>query len=373
MPEPIRILHVFGNLNLGGAESRVMDLYRNIDRERVQFDFLVHTDKNCFYDKEVEELGGCIYRIPRFRVYNFLKYRKEIKRFFHDHHEFHVVQGHITSTAAIYLPIAKKAGIPITVAHARSAGTDKGIKGIITKFLRKGLSKKADYLFTCSELAGISVFGEKAVKEKRTIFIPNAINCDLFVYDEKKRNAIRDMLGVGDSYVIGHVGRFHYAKNHEYLLQIFASLCQRDSLGNYKLLLLGEGDEMDNIRELAKKLNIYDKIIFAGNKQNIYDFYQAMDFFVYPSRYEGLPGTVVEAQASGLKCLMSDRICKEVMITDLVKTKSIDHSPQEWADFIIRNKNYERISALRDLQDAGFDVKTQAMRMTEFYETGVWK
>ena len=161
MAQGIRVLHVLGNTQLGGAESRVMDLYRHMDRERVRFDFLVHTEKEGHFDKEIKELGGQIFCVPRFRLYNFFSYRKAVKNFFEGHREFQAVQGHITSTASIYLPIAKKAGIPVTIAHARSAGVDKGIKGKMTRWMRRNLSKKADYLFTCSELAGISVFGKK--------------------------------------------------------------------------------------------------------------------------------------------------------------------------------------------------------------------
>ena len=373
MAEPIRVLHVFGNLDLGGAESRIMDLYRHIDRERVQFDFLVHTEKECFFDKEVKELGGCIYRIPRFRVYNYFQYKKALKRFFDEHHDYKVVQGHMTSTAAIYLPIAKKTGVFSVAAHARSAGTDKGIKGTLTRILRKSLPQKTDYMFTCSEIAGISVFGEKAVEEGKTIFIPNAIQCDSFAYDEKKREKLRKELGLTDCYVIGHVGRFHYAKNHEYLIKVFADLAKTDASERYKLLLLGEGEGMAQAKELAKQLKIADDVIFAGNKSNVYDYYQTMDFFVYPSRYEGLPGTVVEAQASGLPCLISDRICREVAITDLVEYMSIDIAPQEWADYIVAAKKYCRISPIEALQKAGFDVNTQAERMMKFYETGIWK
>ena len=187
MPEPIRILHVLGTTQLGGAESRIMDLYRHVDRERVQFDFLVHTGGEGFFDKEIRELGGRIFRVPRFRFYNYFSYKKAVKDFFEKNHEFRAVQGHITSTAAIYLPIAKRAGIPLIIAHARSAGVDKGIKGVLTRLLRRNLSKKADFLFTCSELAGISVFGRKAVEAGKTVFVPNAIDCEAFEDDGLRR------------------------------------------------------------------------------------------------------------------------------------------------------------------------------------------
>lgn len=390
MGEAVRVLHVLGNTNLGGAESRIMDLYRHTDRNRVQFDFLVHSGEEGFYEKEIRELGGRIFRVPRFRIYNYFSYRKALKEFFQKHHEFALVQGHMTSTAAIYLPIAKKAGVKKTAAHARSAGVDKGLKGTMTRFLRRNLADKADYLFTCSELAGISVYGEKAVQEGKTIFIPNAIDCAGFTFDPEKRKKMREELGLTDAIIIGHVGRFHYAKNHEYLLRVFAELC-RMSAGaggstaetgadqKYHLILLGEGPLMEDTRKLAEELCVADRVHFLGNHKNIADYYQAMDYFVYPSRYEGMPGTIVEAQASGLPCLMSDTICREVIATELVETMSIEKEPKVWAEelqrrmdaLVSKQENREKYAA--KMAAAGFDVQAQAERMMRFYESGRWE
>ena len=390
MGEAVRVLHVLGNTNLGGAESRIMDLYRHTDRNRVQFDFLVHSGEEGFYEKEIRELGGRIFRVPRFRIYNYFSYRKALKEFFQEHHEFALIQGHMTSTAAIYLPIAKKAGVKKTAAHARSAGVDKGLKGTMTRFLRRNLADKADYLFTCSELAGISVYGEKAVQEGKTIFIPNAIDCAGFTFDPEKRKKMREELGLTDAIIIGHVGRFHYAKNHEYLLRVFAELCRMsagagDSTAEtgadqkYHLILLGEGPLMEDTRKLAEELGVVDRVHFLGNHKNIADYYQAMDYFVYPSRYEGMPGTIVEAQASGLPCLMSDTICREVIVTELVETMSIEKEPKVWAEglqrridaLVSKQENREKYAA--KMAAAGFDVQAQAERMMRFYESGRWE
>ena len=390
MGEAVRVLHVLGNTNLGGAESRIMDLYRHTDRNRVQFDFLVHSGEEGFYEKEIRELGGRIFRVPRFRIYNYFSYRKALKEFFQEHHEFALVQGHMTSTAAIYLPVAKKAGVKKTAAHARSAGVDKGLKGIMIRFLRRNLADKADYLFTCSELAGISVYGEKAVREGKTIFIPNAIDCAGFTFDPEKRKKMREELGLTDAFIIGHVGRFHYAKNHEYLLRVFAELCQMGTGAggstaetgadqNYHLILLGEGPLMEDTRKLAEELGVADRVHFLGNHKNIADYYQAMDYFVYPSRYEGMPGTIVEAQASGLPCLMSDTICREVIATELVETMSIEKEPKVWAEelqrridaLVSKQENREKYAA--KMAAAGFDVQAQAERMMRFYESGRWE
>ena len=372
MEQPVRILHVLGNTQLGGAESRIMDLYRHMDRSVVQFDFVVHSKEEGYFNEEIRKLGGRIFRVPRFRVLNYFSYCRAWKQLLQEHRdaegksEFHMIQGHMTSTAAIYLPIARKCGIETTIAHARSAGVDKGLKGILTRFLRRNLSKKADYLFTCSEIAGISVFGKKAVEQGRTRFLPNAIDCQKFAPDSLVREKIRRELGIENSYVIGHVGRFHYAKNHEYLLRVFAELVKRKTR-DYVLLLLGEGSGMEEIRNLSRELGIEDKVYFLGNKSNVNDYYQAMDYFVYPSRFEGMPGTIVEAQTAGLRCLMSDTICKEVIATDLVTTRSIGEDPGLWADEIEQHLQYQRSSRVDEMKELGFDVHGQAVLMTDFY------
>lgn len=372
MGQPVRILHILGNTQLGGAESRIMDLYRHMDRSVVQFDFVVHSKEEGYFNEEIRKLGGRIFRVPRFRVLNYFSYCRAWKKLLQEHRdadgrsEFHMIQGHMTSTAAIYLPIARKCGIETTIAHARSAGVDKGLKGILTRFLRRNLSKKADYLFTCSELAGISVFGKKAVEQGRTRFLPNAIDCQKFAPDPLVREKIRRELGIENCYVIGHVGRFHYAKNHEYLLRVFAELVKRKTR-DYVLLLLGEGSGMEDIRILSQELGIGDKVYFLGNKSNVNDYYQAMDYFVYPSRFEGMPGTIVEAQTAGLRCLMSDTICKEVIATELVTTRSISEDPGLWADEIEQHLQYQRSSRVDEMKELGFDVHGQAVLMTDFY------
>lgn len=393
----IRILHVFGKLNLGGAESRVMDVYRNIDRTKVQFDFVEHTEEKCFYEEEIQSLGGRIFRIPAFRMINMPEYQKAWREFFKAHmnsdgsSEFKMVHGHMTSSAAVYLPIAKEFGVERTIAHVRSAGTDGGIKGTLTKFMRRNLAQKADELFTCSKIAGVAAYGQKAVDEGRVKFVPNAIDTEKFSYNPETRDAIREKLGLTNRFVIGHVGRFHYAKNHEYLLRVFRDFCEDwipfEGFESPALMLLGEGSKMAEMKALAMELGIAHLVLFLGSRKDVERFYQAMDYFVYPSRYEGLPGTVIEAQTAGLHVLMSDTICDEVKVTPLVKTLPITVASDIWAgeimDYVnstygvtdvevenvnageILNKRYQYKDAVAN---AGFDVKTQAMEMMKFYE-----
>lgn len=372
---PIRVLHVLGTTNLGGAESRIMELYRCIDRNQVQFDFLIHTREDGHYSEEIRSLGGHIYSLPRFKFFNMAEYRKAIHTFFKEHTEFSVVQGHMTSTAAIYLPIAKqeygRRSMPlITVAHARSAGVDKGLKGLATKVLRFPLKNRADYLFTCSKEAGIAVYGTRAVREGRVWTIPNAIDAQRFSFQQKVRDEIRSQLGIQDKFVIGHVGRFGFMKNHTYLVDIFAKICEtrKDAV----LVMIGQGELEETIREKIKSLGLEDRAYFLGNRYDVEKYYQAFDYFVFPSTFEGLPGSVAEAQAAGLHCLVSDKVTREVALTDLVAYRSIEEDSGLWAEEILGNAQAAlvREDTREVIAQKGFDVRSQAVQMAEFYRTG---
>lgn len=396
MGKTIRVLHVLGGVGLGGAESRIMDLYRQMDRAEIQFDFLVHSegmnhvhrgasgeaggyfaeagvDEWCgrkpeFYDEEIRRLGGHIYVLPKFKVYNYFAYRRAVRQFFERHHEFRVVQGHMTSTAGIYLPIAKRCGVAVTVAHSRNAGVEKGAKGLATKFFRRGLAGKADHCFACSEPAGEDVFGRAAMRQGKVQIIHNAIDVERFVFHPQKRAEVREQLGLNGKLVLGHVGRFNYQKNHPYLIDIFAALCRlrQDAV----LLLLGEGPDQERIREQCLALGIEDKVRFLGNQKKPEDYYQAMDFFVLPSFFEGLPGVLVEAQAAGLKCLVSDTVTREAQATELVTWLAIEQPAAVWAERIQAEAAYKRQDTSGIMRAAGFDVKTQADAYRVFYRNG---
>lgn len=367
MTKPVHVLHVLGGVGLGGAESRIMDLYRQMDREEIQFDFLVHRNdgKPQFYDEEIQSMGGHIYALPKFKVYNYFSYRKAVKDFFAAHREFRVVQGHMTSTAGIYLPIAKKAGVPVTVAHARNAGVVKGPKGLATRFFRRGLAEKADRCFACSVLAGRDVFGEEAMQAGKVKVIYNAIDVGRFTYNEKVRQETRTELGIGGELVLGHVGRFEYQKNHPYLLDVFAAVCKERP--DARLLLLGDGEDRPAMEEKCRQLGIAGQVRFLGNRRDAQRFYQAMDVFLLPSFFEGLPGVLVEAQAAGLRCLVSDTVTREAQATDLVTYLSIEEPPARWAAEVLKQADATRRDTAQELRAAGFDVRTQAERYRRFY------
>ena len=392
MNQPTIVLHVVGRLDIGGAESRIMDLYRNIDREKVQFHFMQHTSDKCAFEEEVVSLGGKVYHVPRFNVKNYFEYKKAWKEFFAIHPEIKIVHGHMTSTAAIYLPIAKNAGVQITIAHARSAGVDPGIKGKITNFLRRNLYKKCDYRFTCSKLAGEAVFGDQNRENRKARFIPNAIEVDKFTFDLETRDSIRQELGITDKYVIGHVGRFAPMKNHSYMLEILEQCIkieQEKNLLETVMMFLGDGPLKEEIQQKATEMGLASRILFMGNKKDVYRYYQVMDYFLLPSFYEGLPGTAIEAQASGLPGIISDAVTEEAVVTDLMQMRSVKEDACIWAEEIMaENRKHSvvcekenikkqiseviiREAYAEEVKKAAFDVVEQAKRMQNFYLTGI--
>ena len=377
MSEVRRVLHIFGRLGLGGAESRTMDLYRRIDRTVIQFDFLVHTQEEEFYDAEAQALGARIYRVPRFNGRNLLTYRRALQQLFETHRgTWSAVHGHMTSTAAFYLPIARRNGVPLTIAHARSAGVDPGFKGFVTRLLRLPLSWRGfcDLRLACTREAGISVFGRRRMEAGDVLLWPNAIDLSQYHADRDAGERMRAAFGIPDGVlVIGHVGSFRYAKNHEYLLRICAALKAQGT--DVRLLLIGDGERRGQIEALSEELGIRPQTIFAGNRGDVADCLQAVDVFVFPSRYEGLPGSVIEAQASGLPCLISDRISTEVDITALVERRSIDENPAQWAGRILALRSggsgeIDSAQIREQLRAAGYDVDEQAGRLQEIYQRG---
>lgn len=362
-----RVLQVLGTTNLGGAESRVMDIYRHLDRDRLQFDFLITEGHNGHFDEEIRKLGGNIYFLPAYRVVNRGEYVKAVKDFFAKHRDYIAVHGHMTSTASIYLPIAKEAGIPLTIAHARSAGTDSGIKGILTKRMRKNLYKKCDRMMACSELAAAAVFGSERYEAGEVTVWPNAISVKDFAFDENIREEIRQQYGIGDEeLLVGHVGRFHEAKNHLFIIDVFKELVALEP--ESRLMFLGDGALRPQVEEKVAALGLSDKVIFAGNHSPISPYYQAFDMFLFPSIFEGMPGTVVEAQAAGLPCLISDAITPQVCATNLVNQESLNKDAAFWAGELVEmyEKRGER-SRGNELLGTDYDVHTQVEKYYEIY------
>lgn len=361
---PIRILHILGALDRGGAETMVMNLYRNIDRSKIQFDFLIHTEKECDYSNEIRSLGGKIYSLKRFKGYNVKEYVLQFNNFFKEHHEYSIVHGHMRSTASIYLLIAKKYNI-YTIAHSHNTSSGKGLSAIGKNILQYPLRFIADYYFACSIEAGKWLFGTKIVQSTKFSVLKNAIDIDKFIFNSNIRKQKREEFGLENKFIIGNVGRFHEQKNHIFMIKLFDIFLKKNH--DACLLLIGEGELKKEIKDLVNSLNIKDKVIFLDSRSDVNEIMMAFDVFIFPSKYEGLGIVAIEAQCSSLPVICSEKVPLEVKITDNIQFVSINDINQ-WLEKLERIRNEKRpIVNKEELMLCGYDIKITSSFLTSFY------
>lgn len=363
----IRILHVLGGLERGGAETMVMNLYRNINRSQIQFDFIVHTaDRQDYYD-EVLGLGGKIYSFPKFRLYNIFKVIEYWKRFFNDHPEYKILHSHIRSYASIYLPIARNFGVK-TIIHSHSTSNGNGPVSLCKNALQYPLRHCSDYYFACSEIAGKWLFGNKIIKTDKFHVLNNAIDALSYKYDPVKRLEIRRKLNISEMNVVYiNVGRLEQPKNHIFLLNIFNEIHKKNC--NTKLLLVGGGSKKQEILAQINYLGLSGCIILMGSRNDISELLQAADCFLFPSLWEGLGLGAIEAQASGLPCLCSTGVPKAVRITNLCKFIPIADK-KHWINEA-ENFSEVREDTSEAIKIAGYDITTTTKWLSMFYQK-IW-
>lgn len=342
----------------------VMALYRAIDRSKVQFDFVVDTTEVDVYSDEIRSLGGIIYQMPKLNGKNYSKVRSAWDKFFTEHPEYKVLHSHVRSYASLYIPIAKKHGVKAII-HSHNTSNGRGITSMIKKILQYPLRFQADYFFGCSEIAGEWLFGKKVVQSDRYFMLKNAVDLERFSYKQEVRNAIRRELSVDENtLLLGHVGRMHPQKNHTFLIDCLAQLAQ--SRDNVKLVLLGDGDLRETITAQIQELGLQDRVLMLGLKKNVEDYFSAMDCMVFPSVHEGLPVVIVEAQASGLRCLVSDTVTKEVKLSELVQYLPINQGVTPWVDAILSgDMKHQDVSD--NIRNSGFCIQASSQWLCEFY------
>ncbi|MBN2860857.1 MAG: glycosyltransferase family 1 protein, partial [Sphaerochaetaceae bacterium] len=362
--KPLRILHVLGELNFGGIEVMVMNLYRHINRRKIQFDFMVHTPVRCVFEDEIESLGGHVYRVPRFNGINIAGYVYSWKTFLTDHPEYRAVHGHIGSSAAIYLHLAKKAGI-YAIAHSHGTKNEFTFRGVMYSFFSYPTRFVADRFFGCSVAAGVHRYGRRTASSSSFMVIQNAFDIEKFTYDIEVRNRVLAEFGLAENFVVGHVGRLNIMKNHRFLLKVFAALCEH--VPEAKLLLVGEGEERIAIETQIQRLSMEDRVIMTGMRGDIEALLQAMDIFVFPSLAEGLGISLVEAQASGLPCIASDTVPAEAKVTDLVTFLSLHEEISCWVDAIREKRSVVRKGRIEEVRNAGYDIVSSARELEQVY------
>ena len=362
---PIRIAQIMGKWLGGGVEAVVMNYYRHIDRNKIQFDFICDEDSTNIPYEEIEKLGGKVILIPPYQ--KVFKYHKELKRVLKEG-KYKIVHSHINTLSVFSLFAAKCAGVPIRIAHSHSTTNKKEKKKNLLKQILRPFSKlfATDYM-CCSELSGRWLFGNKEYDKGNVYLLNNAIDLEKFKFDENIRREKRKELKIDDdTLVIGHIGRFVEQKNHRFLIDIFNEVHKQNN--NSLLLLAGQGPLMEEMKEKVKNLGLSDFVQFLGQRNDVAELYQAFDVFCLPSLYEGLPVVGIEAQASGLLCVFSDDMTKETKVLESTIFMSLDNTYKSWANKIVELFcKYKRNDTKEELSNNKYNIDVESKKLEKYY------
>lgn len=360
----IRVLHFIPGFSFGGIETVFINNFKAIDKVKIQLDVMVEdglASKDSI--ENLRSIGCKVYIIPRFSIKNIKNYRNEIQKILFNEDTFDIIHSYNITRTPILFSIAKKVGISNRIFHARTnRAADGKLKQVLFRnFINYG-AQQSTKLLACSQEAGDFFFNNKKFE-----VLNNGIDTQKYLFNSKIRNDLRTDMGLDESsFVVGHVGRFTEAKNHIFLLDIFKEFLEFKP--DAFLLLVGDGPLKENILKKIETLNIKDKVIFSGSVNNVEDYYQLMDIFVFPSLYEGFGNVVIEAQASGLKVLASDTVPKSTQISSLVEFYSISkNEPKDWAKKINNISNYTRKNMLNVIIESGYDIRENADIQEKMY------
>ncbi len=360
----LRIGMYIGKWVGGGVEAVVMNYYKNIDRNKIQFDFICDDDSTNIPYEEIEKLGGKVIIVPPYQ--KLIKFHKEFKRICKENN-YKIVHSNANVLSVFPLFAAKYAGVPVRIAHSHSTTNRTEWKKNLLKQVLKPFSKVfANTYFACTEHAGRWLFGNKAFDKGKVLVVNNGIDVDSYSFNEKVRKEKRNELKLKDTdIVIGHIGRFVKQKNHEFLIDIFNELYKENN--NYKLMLIGQGPLQDEMKQKVKDLGIEAAVMFLGQKNDANKYYQAMDLFLFPSLYEGLGMVFVEAQSAALPSVASTEVPVIAQVSDRACFIGLDQPIKVWTDKIKEVINQERKVDLKRVKDAGYDIVTEANKLQQKY------
>ena len=365
-----KVLIVGMTPNPGGIENVIMNYYRNIDRSKIQFDFLCNTGKIAYQD-EIVSLGGDVINIVS-RSKQFFTYKKQLKQLFRDNAKKYsaIWVNFCNLTNLDYLKLAKKYGIKCRIMHSHNSQNmySKKIE-IIHKINKIFLHKYTTDFWACSEDASNWFYNKRILESNKIVIVNNAIDLDKFKYNKKIEEEYKKRLGLEDKFVIGHVGRFQYQKNHEFLVNIFKKVYENNKKAH--LLLVGQGEEQERIREVVKMMNLEEGVSFLGARDDVPELMKAMDLFLFPSRFEGLGLVLIEAQAVGMPIIASkDVIPYTVKMTNNFYFQSLEDDINEWAKKVMENMNKEKQSEINisELQKNSYDIKIEVKKIEKFFE-----
>lgn len=352
---------MIASLYNGGSQAMIMNLYQRIDRSRVQFDFVVDHPEYDAYRTLVEDLGGKVYTVPVFNGRNFFQVISGWEQLFQAHPEYSILHSHARSYASIYLPVARRNGLK-TIVHSHNTSNGKGLSSLAKNILQYPLRYQSDYYFGCSRDAGRWLFGDRIVSSDRFFVLNNAVDAQKFRYDPKAREEYRKQFDIKDENVYLQVGSLSDQKNHLFSLEVFQKLCQ--DRPDCRLYIAGVGEKEQIIREKIDAYHLNRNVFLLGRRNDVDKLLQMADCYIMPSIYEGLSVAAVEAQASGIPCLLSDVVSREVKITDVCEFLPLDADvwKQRLDDKFVRKDTYDQI------KNAGYDISDTSAWLTEFYE-----
>lgn len=359
-----RILIIISRLHIGGAEKVAQDIALHADRDAYQFDYLLFSDEIGGYEKQLEAVGCRMIRIPEPSC-GYGNHIRMLRRIIQDN-RYDIVHAHTMFNCGWAMWVAKQCGVPVRIAHSHSALANGNgfVKSVYEKLMRHMILRCATDLVGCSEKAGKRLFSEKSWADHGQL-IHNGIDVAGFAYAPKKRNAIRQQLSLGDRFVLGHVGHLAEVKNQKFLLDLMPDILKHEP--DAVLLLLGEGEDRAMLEGKIQTLGLQKHVIMTGNVNNVPDYLCAMDVFAFPSLYEGMPLSILEVQANGLPCVISDRVPADVFLTDLIHPLSLDN-PEAWIEKIcsVKRENPEVYST--QMRENGFDVTTAVEKFYKIYD-----
>lgn len=360
-----KVLHVLGGMGRGGAPSFIINNLREIDGQKVQFDFLVRKD-NCAFNETIEKHGGHVFVVAGFPGHLIANYKQTLKFFQERGHEYEAVHVHANALYYILpLILGKRYGIKKLILHSHNTQSNVCLLQPLHYMNKLFVDKLANVFLACGESAGKWMYGNR-----RFEVINNAVDVQKFAFDTASRKEIRSHFGISDdTLVIGNVGRFEDAKNHRFLIDLFFKYHSQ----NYKsiLLLVGDGSLKTEIELKVKELGIQDSVYFLGVRSDVEKLYSSFDLFLMPSIFEGLPFVLIEAQCSGVKCLVSENVTTEALITDLVITKKLNDSIESWCEEISKSSQVintkKRLLYSQVVKEKYYDIQYTAERLTFIY------
>lgn len=359
---PIRVAQIMGKFNTGGIKSVLMNYYNSIDKKKIQFDFIVDNDSMSKDYSEIESMGGKVYEIPP--VNDLFHYIPALYKLLKANN-YKIAHAYINTLNVFPMFVSYIAKIPIRISENLSTA-HYGERKTVLKILLKLFAKLfANHYAACSKLAAKWMYGERALQTGKVKILNNAIDLQKFNYNPQLRSETRKKYGLEGMFVIGHIGRYHYQKNHEFLIDIFNELHKIDD--SAILILIGYGELKDGIFEKVKQLGLSNYVINLGGREDIVQFYNAMDCFVLPSFYEGLPVVGIESQATGVPCVMSTEVTPEAKITDIAEFISLDELAKVWAEKILKWKTYQRKRMDDPITASGYNIKNEANLLKEYY------